>query len=72
MRRWVSQLSTGSYWTLYDSGGATGTCAVGTVVKHVTRWRGFVYGQRSRIQDTAQAAARWVVERLDERAQGAA
>lgn len=68
MKRWVARTSEGTYWLLCDAGGRH----VGTVVKHVTRWRGFVYGQRSRIQDSAQAAARWVIERLDERAQGAA
>ncbi|MEY4548957.1 MAG: hypothetical protein RL685_5152 [Pseudomonadota bacterium] len=81
MRRWIaSGGGHGIYWCLYQGGVGDRVC-VGSVCKMVTRWRGYIHAQyspdgrrtvaapaRSRIQDSARAAARWVAERLDERA----
>jgi hypothetical protein len=79
VRRWIAKTSDagpGGYWCLYE-GTLGARTLVATVCKFVTRWRGYVHSEsvvsrHSHSQDTAQAAARWVIERLDERAQGAA
>jgi hypothetical protein len=83
VRRWVAHPCAegdGACWQRYE-GAIDGRAHVASVVKIVTRWRGYVHAQyspdgrrtvvspqRSPIQDSAQAAARWVVGQLDEQA----
>lgn len=75
-----AQEGPGAYWCLYEGriDDAQPRRLLATVCKFVTRWRGYVHAQRStdgrrelvaarrsRVQDSSQAAARWVVERLE-------
>jgi hypothetical protein len=75
-----AQEGPGSYWCLYEGqlDHSQPRRLVATVCKFVTRWRGYVHAQRSvdgrrelvtaqrsLSQESAGAAARWVVERLE-------
>lgn len=88
MRRWIAIASAegpGCYWCLYEGRPEHPRTLVATVCKFVTRWRGYIHAQyspdgrctasppqRSLSQESAQAAARWVVETLGAPAGGAA
>lgn len=78
--RWIAMPSAegpGGYWCLYEGSPEHPRKLLATVCKTVRRWRGYVHAQRSPdgrrdvarakrslSKESAQAAARWVVEQL--------